>query len=101
MFFGEETSHSSLPGASATQAEWLGALNEQRERIRSLHSLVVQLSATEDAPAAAPEAQEKQETDSAKARERTYEEKYKRAKNLLKVQAQHVSQLQGAGPALQ
>lgn len=66
-------------------------MNEQRERIRSLHSLVVQLSSSDDASGA----REKDETGSAEARERTYEEKYKRAKNLLKVQAQHVSQLQG------
>lgn len=69
--------------------EWLAALNEQRDRIRSLHSLVVQLSGPEDAPLL--------ETASTTAREGAYQGKYKRAKNLLKVQAQHVCQLQGLG----
>jgi hypothetical protein len=74
--------------APTAQVEWLAALNEQRNRIRSLHSLVVQLSGPEEAPA-------QLETASATAREGAYEAKYKRAKNLLQVQAQHVCQLQG------
>lgn len=76
------------------QVEWLAALNEQRDRIKSLHALVIQLSSSENAPG--QQQQERDETGSAEAREKAYEEKYKRAKNLLKLQAQHVSQLQGA-----
>ena len=90
---------------AALQREWLGALSEQRERIRSLHTLVVQLNSVQDVAQTVvhqPRATlhvHASRTDGADACMATdMEAKYKHTKHLLRVQAQHVTQLQGALP---